>query len=102
MSTKIALAIAHGICVGNEFDHEKSSKYTDGMAQALKLKLAQLAGQSGGEDQKLEWADSKLAISAVNWTPVLREERQNLSQKLGVEKLDNFFGLREFIKFNYI
>lgn len=97
MSTKIAIAIAHGICVGNEFDNEESVKYTDGMAQALKLKLAELAGQSGDEDQKLEWADSKLAIAAVNWTPVLREERKNLYHKLGVEKLDSFFGLREFI-----
>ena len=97
MSTKIAIAIAHGICVGNEFDNKESSKYTDGMALALKFKLAELAGQSGGEDQKLEWADSKLAIAAVNWTPVLKEERENLYQKLGVEKLDSFFGLREFI-----
>ena len=97
MSTKIAIAIAHGICVGNEFDRQESSKYTDGMAQALKLKLALLAGQSGSEDQKLEWADSKLAIAAINWTPVLREERQNLYQKLGVDKLDSFFGLREFV-----
>lgn len=97
MTTKIAIAIAHGICVGNKFDREESSKYTMGMAQALKLKLAELAGQSGSEDQKLEWADSKLAICAVNWTPVLREERQDLYHKLGVDKLDSFFGLREFI-----
>ena len=97
MSTKIAVALVHGICVGNEFDNEKSPEYTQGMAQALKLKLAKIAGQSGSEDQKLEWADSKLAISAINWTPVLREERKNLYQKLGVEKLDSFFGLREFI-----
>ena len=97
MSTKIAVAIAHGICVGNEFDREESCKYTDGMAQALKLKLADIAGKSGSEDQKLEWADSKLAISAINWTPVLRDERKNLYQKLGVDNLDSFFGLREFI-----
>ena len=97
MSTKIAVAIAHGICVGNEFDREESAKYTDGMAQALKLKLAGIAGKSGSEDQKLEWADSKLAISAINWTPVLRDERKNLYQKLGVDNLDSFFGLREFI-----
>ncbi|MGV2827200.1 hypothetical protein [Myxosarcina sp. GI1(2024)] len=97
MSSKVAVAIAHGICVGNEFDREESPKYTDGMAQALKLKLAEIAGQSGSEDQKLEWADSKLAISAINWTPVLREERKNLYYKLGVNKLNSFFGLREFI-----
>lgn len=97
MSTKIAIAIAHGICVGNEFDNEESVRYTGGMSQALKLKLAELAGQSGGEDEKLEWADSKIAISAVNWTPVLREERKDLYHRLGVEKLDSFFGLREFI-----
>lgn len=97
MSVKIAVAIVHGICVGNEFDQEESSKYTDGMAQALKLKLAEIARQSGSEDQKLEWADSKLAISAINWTPVLRDERKNLYEKLGVNQLDSFFGLREFI-----
>ncbi|HEY9769134.1 MAG TPA: hypothetical protein V6C71_11670 [Coleofasciculaceae cyanobacterium] len=97
MSTKIAVAIVHGICVGNEFDNEESPKYTDGMAQALKLKLADIAGKSGSEDQKLKWIDSKLAITAINWTPVLREERKNLYQKLGVDNLDSFFGLREFI-----
>lgn len=42
MSSKIAVAIAHGICVGNGFDEEESSKYAGGMAQALKLKLADL------------------------------------------------------------
>lgn len=97
MSSKIAVAIAHGICVGNEFDREESRKYTDGMAQALKIKLAEIAGQSGSKEQKLEWADSKIAIAAVNWTPVLREERENLYYKLGVDKLNSFFGLREFI-----
>lgn len=97
MSTKIVVAIAHGICVGNEFDNEESPKYTDGMAQALKLRLADIAGESGSEDQKLKWADSKLAISAINWTPVLRDERKNLYQNLDVDNLDSFFGLREFI-----
>ena len=97
MSAKIAVAIAHGICVGNQFDEQESSKYAGGMAQALKLKLADLADRSGSEDQKLEWADSKLAISAINWTPVLREERKNLYDRLGVEQLDSFFGLREFM-----
>ena len=97
MSARIAVAIAHGICVGNEFDNEESPKYTEGMAQALKLKLAELANKSGSEDEKLAWADSKLAIAAVNWTPVLREERKNLYKKLGVDNLDSFFGLREFI-----
>ena len=97
MSSKIAVAIAHGICVGNEFDEEESSKYAGGMAQALKLKLADLTGQSGSKDEKIEWADSKLAISAINWTPVLRDERKNLYEKLGVNQLDSFFGLREFI-----
>ena len=48
------------------------------MAQALKLKLADLAKRGESEKEKLEWADSKLVISAVNWTPVLREERKNL------------------------
>lgn len=97
MSAKIAIAIAHGICVGNEFDKEESPNYTHGIAQALKLKLAELADISGSEDKKLEWADSVLAISAINWTPVLREERKNLYDKLNVERLDSFFGLREFI-----
>ena len=97
MPSKIAVAIAHGICVGNEFDNEESPKYTDGMAQALKLKLANITGKSGSEAEKLEWADSKLAISAINWTPVLREERKNLYERLGVQNLDSFFGLREFI-----
>ena len=97
MSTKIAVAIAHGICVGNEFDLEASQKYTGGMAQALKLKLAELAKQSGSEDEKLAWADSRFAIAAVNWTPVLRDERKNLYERLGVKELDSFFGLREFI-----
>ncbi len=97
MSAKIAVAIAHGICVGNKFDLEESQKYTGGMAKALKLKLAELAEQSGSEEEKLAWADSKLAIAAVNWTPVLREERKNLYEKLGVSELDSFFGLREFI-----
>ena len=97
MSAKIAVAIAHGICVGNKFDELEDSKYAAGMAQALKLKLADIAGQSGDEDEKIAWADSKLAISAINWTPVLRDERQNLYQKLGVDRLDSFFGLREFI-----
>lgn len=97
MSAKIAVAIAHGICVGNEFDETESSKYAGGMAQALKLKLADIAGQSGDEEEKIAWADSKLAISAINWTPVLRDERKNLYEKLGVDRLDSFFGLREFI-----
>ena len=97
MSAKIAVAIVHGICIGNEFDEKESSKYAGGMAQALKLKLAEVAGQSGSEAQKLEWAESKIAISAVNWTPVLREERKNLYKKLGVSELDSFFGLREFM-----
>ena len=97
MPTKIAVAIVHGICVGNEFDRESSQKYTQGMARTLKLKLAEIARHSGSEDEKLEWADSKLVISAVNWTPVLREERENLYEKLGVDRLDSFFGLREFI-----
>lgn len=97
MSAKIAIAIVHGICVGNKFDEEKNSQYAQGIAQALKLKLANLAQQSGSEDEKLEWADSKLAISAINWTPVLREERKNLYERLGVDRLDSFFGLREFI-----
>jgi hypothetical protein len=97
MPVKIAVAIAHGICVGDKFDKEESSRYTGGMAQALKLKLAEITGQSGSEDQKLEWADSKLAISAINWTPVLREERKKLYDKLGVERLNSFLGLREFI-----
>ena len=97
MSVKMAVAIAHGICVGNEFDNKDSQKYAGGMAQALKLKLAELAEVSGSENEKLTWADSKIAISAVNWTPVLREERKNLYQKLGVNELDSFFGMREFI-----
>ena len=97
MSAKIAVAIAHGICVGNKFDEEENSQYAQGMAKALKLKLAEIAKQSGSEAHKLEWADSKLAISAINWTPVLREERESLYQKLGVDRLDSFFGLREFI-----
>jgi hypothetical protein len=97
MSAKMAVAIAHGICVGNEFDNEDSQKYTGGMAEALKLKLAELAEVSGSENEKLTWADSKIAIAAVNWTPVLREERKNLYQKLGVNELDSFFGMREFI-----
>ena len=97
MSGKIAVAIAHGICVGNEFDNEDSQKYAGGMALALKLKLAELLEVSGSKDEKLAWADSKLAIAAINWTPVLREERKNLYEKLGVDRLDNFFGLREFI-----
>ena len=97
MSSKIAVAIAHGICVGNEFDNEDSQKYAGGMALALKLKLAELEEVSGSENEQLEWADSKLAISAINWTPVLREERKNLYEKLGVNQLDSFFGLREFI-----
>ena len=97
MSAKIAVAIIHGICVGNEFDEQQSSKYTQGMALALKLKLADVAGQSRSDDQKIEWADSKLAISAINWTPVLRDERKNLYERLGVDKLDSFFGMREFI-----
>lgn len=97
MSTKIAVAIAHGICVGNEFDREENPNYAGGMAQALKLRLAEIAGHSGSENQKLEWADSKLAISAVNWTPVLKEERKDLYHRLGVDKLNGFLGLREFI-----
>lgn len=97
MSTKIAVAMAHGICVDNEFDEEKSSKYTGGMSRALKLKLAELAGRSGSEAQKLDWANSKLAISAINWTPVLKEERQKLYHKLGVGQRQSFLGLREFI-----
>ena len=97
MSSKIAVAIVHGICVGNEFDDKESSQYTDGMALALKLKLADIAEKSGSEAEKLEWADSKLAISAINWTPVLRDERRNLYDRLDVDKLDSFFGLREFV-----
>ena len=97
MSAKIAVAITHGICVGNKFDEEESAKYTDGMAKALKLKLAEIADKSGSEAEKLAWANTKLAISAVNWTPILREERKNLYEKLGVDKLDSFFGLREFM-----
>ncbi len=97
MSAKIAVAIIHGICVGNEFDEETSSKYADGMACAIKLKLAEIAGQSGSEDEQIAWADSKLAISAINWTPVLRDERENLYKTLGVDRLDSFFGLREFV-----
>ncbi|WP_019508480.1 hypothetical protein [Pleurocapsa sp. PCC 7319] len=97
MSSKIAVAIIHGICVGTEFDEVESYKFTSGMAQALKLKVADIAGQSGSEDQKIEWADSKLAISAINWTPVLRDERKNLYERLGVNQLDSFFGLREFV-----
>ena len=49
MSSKIAVAIAHGICVGNEFDEEESTKHAGGMARALKLKLAEIAGQSGSQ-----------------------------------------------------
>jgi hypothetical protein len=97
MSSKIAVAIAHGICVGDKFDEEATSRYTGGMAQALKLKLADLAGQIGSQEQKLKWADSQVAISAVNWTPVLREERKKLYDRLGVEQLNSFFGLREFM-----
>lgn len=97
MSAKIAVAIAHGICVGNEFDRKDTPHYTDGMAKALKLKLAEISGQSGNESQKLNWADSKLAISAVNWTPVLKEERKDLYYQLEVDRLNSFFGLREFI-----
>lgn len=97
MSSKIAVAIAHGICVGDQFDEEETVRYTGGMAQALKLKLADLAGQTGSEAQKLQWADAQVAISAVNWTPVLREERKKLYDKLGVEQLNSFFGLREFM-----
>ena len=78
MSAKIAVAIVHGICVESKFDREDTSKYTQDMAQALKLKLADLAKRGESEKEKLEWADSKLVISAVNWTPVLREERKNL------------------------
>ena len=97
MSTKIAVAMAHGICVGNEFDLEESPQYTGGMAQALKLKLAELAGKSGSQEQKLDWANSKIVISAINWTPVLKEERKKLYEKLGMPERTSFFGLREFI-----
>lgn len=97
MPAKIAVAIVHGICVGNEFDELESSKYAGGMARALKLKLADLAGQLGSESEQIAWANSKLAISAINWTPVLRDERKNLYERLGVEQLDSFFGLREFV-----
>ena len=97
MSAKIAVAMAHGICVGNKFDREESLRYTGGMSHALKLKLAEIAGQSGSEEQKLDWANSKLAISAINWTPVLQEERKKLYQKLGVGERQSFFGLREFM-----
>lgn len=97
MSTKIAVAMAHGICVGNEFDEEESPQYTGGMAQALKLKLAELAGKSGSQEQKLDWANSRVVISAINWTPVLKEERKKLYEKLGIPERTSFFGLREFI-----
>ncbi len=97
MSTKIAIAIVHGICVGNEFDQKENSKYTKGMADALKLKLAEIAQIKGNKDEKLEWADSKLAISAINWTPVLQDERKDLYDRLDVDKLESFFGLREFL-----
>ena len=97
MSGTIAVAIVHGICVGNRFDEKGSSEYTDGIAQALKLKLAEIAQKSGSEDEKIEWANSQLAISTVNWTPVLQDERSNLYERLGVKKLSSFFGLRKFI-----
>ncbi|MEO0924267.1 MAG: hypothetical protein AAFY63_00175 [Cyanobacteria bacterium J06643_13] len=97
MSMKIAVAMAHGICVGNEFDLEESPQYTGGMAQALKLKLAELAGKSGSQEQKLDWANSKIVISAINWTPVLKEDRKKLYGKLGIPERESFFGLREFI-----
>ena len=32
MLAKIAVAIVHGICMGNEFDELESSKYAGGMA----------------------------------------------------------------------
>ena len=54
MSAKIAVAIVHGICVGSKFDWEDTSKYIQDMAQALKLKLADLAGRGESEKEKLE------------------------------------------------
>lgn len=93
MSQKIAVAIIHGIGTANpEFaDEKKPDKFVGGIAKRLKSRFADLMGD------KLENADSKLKIKPVYWAPILQDLEDDLWQRLKIDKLNNFFGLREFV-----
>ena len=93
MSTKVSVAIIHGIGTANpEFANENNPEtFTSGMAKRLKYRFSTLMGE------KPEDADSKLAIKAVYWAPVLQNRQDELYKKLGIDKLNDFFGLRYFV-----
>ncbi|MBE9043767.1 hypothetical protein IQ255_04995 [Pleurocapsales cyanobacterium LEGE 10410] len=81
MSSKIAIAIAHGICVGNEFDQEESSNLegewinfynkSDVMGYPLKS-LNQAYSEAVTEDQEVNaggWLESWNPLSHCSyWT----------------------------------
>ncbi|MBD1864549.1 MULTISPECIES: hypothetical protein [Trichocoleus] len=93
MTQKIAVAVIHGIGEANpSFDDKTSPNFTSGIAKKLRSQFAKLLGETEEE------TESKLAIEAVYWAPVLQDLEDELDARLEVkEKLSSFFGLRQFI-----
>ncbi|AFZ33586.1 MULTISPECIES: hypothetical protein [Cyanophyceae] len=93
MSTKVAVAIIHGIGTANpKFAEENDPEmFTSGMAKKLKYRFSTLVGE------KPEDADSKLAIKAVYWALVLQDLQDKLYRDLRIDRLNDFWGLRYFV-----
>jgi hypothetical protein len=93
VSQKIAVAVIHGIGKASpEFaNKDNPERFVGGIARKLKSQVAKLL------DEDEQETDSKLEIEAIYWADILQEPQDELWRRLEIDKLNNLWGLREFI-----